>query len=55
MWSKKKQHEWDYMGKAKGGGQLGYCDLCKKYRITKDKVPKIITKNEYERLFEKWE
>lgn len=51
MWSKKKQHEWDYLGKAKGGGELGHCDLCNKYRLTKNKISSIISKEKFNELF----
>jgi len=32
---RKKEHQWDYVGVAKDNqGELGYCGLCGKYRLT---------------------
>jgi len=48
--SRKKEHQWDYMGQAKDNqGELGYCDLCKKYRLSRpDGTDVIISKSKYE-------
>ena len=34
MRGRRNQHEWDYIGYSKEVGEIGYCNLCKKYRYT---------------------
>jgi hypothetical protein len=51
MKGRKKEHEWDYMGRdIEKGVEYGFCELCGKYIATSD-TTKTITKEQY---LERW-
>ena len=59
MRGRRKEHQWDFMGTSKGNergewkGELGYCNLCKKYRISTETGFTFITKKRYLELVDR--
>jgi len=56
MRRRRNQHQWEYMGVSKGNergefkGELGYCSLCKNYRVNALNGFTIIKKKRFMKL-----
>lgn len=56
MRGRRNQHFWEYAGVSKGNergewkGELGFCPLCKKYRVSSGSGFTFISKKKYKEL-----